>query len=155
MKKKLFSLTIKKASLYLIIGIFFIAGCKSFFNKSLQDNIIFHSIDRGNIDPSEDNTVYYRIFSNKELYRKTPSGLYFESKKISSQMEPGRYLIRLERWELRNAKSGLPEFQKANNIYQHHEPFYLNIPEDQNVVISFGFDHKLKKIYKEIELKEK
>lgn len=145
---------IKKSTHFLLIAFFFIS-CKSFFETEPKENVFFIAEDRGVLDPSDDNTVYYRIYSNLKLYKKTPSGLFFEKKKVGVIIKPGRFLIRVERWELKNKENGLPAFHKANNVYQYSNSFYIDVKKGEWQTIYFGFDHSAKKPYKTIKKTER
>jgi hypothetical protein len=130
-------------------------SCASQWKTQPVYNLVLVSKDRGEIPPGEDNSIYYRIYLNKEYTQKTPSGLFFQEKRTEMILSPGKYLVFPERWELRSGNDGLPEFQKSNNRLQEREGFYVTIPEKGIVTVTFGFDHKSKSTYSAITLSEK
>ncbi len=149
MRKTAFILT---AWMILIAGIF---SCASIWKTQPVHNLVLVSKDRGEIPPGEDNSIYYRIYLNKEYTQKTPSGLFFQEKRTAMILSPGKYLVFPERCELRSGSDGLPEFQRSNNRLQEREGFYVTIPEKGIVTVTFGFNHKSKSTYSEIALAEK
>lgn len=151
---------IKAAYLTALVGLTAMsAGCNSIAKKEeppkrevQYENAQFESMDRGKSDPLEDRTVYYKIFLDKELTAKTPSGLFFQRKKLDLHLSPGRYLFFAERWVLEESAEGdVPEYKRANNVWQM-KPIYIDIPENPQLFkMIFGIDHDNKEFYFKIE----
>ena len=146
-----------------ILGItaaLFILGCDLMIKdkpvpakkNTTQENVFFNCIDKGKADPSEDKTIYYKIYLDRELAAKTTSGLFFQKKKLSLRLSAGRYLFFAERWYLEESGDNeIPEYKRANNVWQM-KPMYIDIPEGQDSFeMTFGIDHDTKEFYYKIE----
>ena len=120
--------------------------------SSDSDNVFLESRDKGVVDPEEDRTIYYKIYLNKEIAAKTSSGLFFQKKKLSLRLSPGRYLFFAERWYLdESPESSMREYKRANNVWQM-KLMYIDIPEGgEPFKMTFGIDHDRKEFYYEIE----
>lgn len=121
-------------------------------NNVNRENVVLESQDRGAANPEEDRTIYYKIFLDKELAAKTTSGLFFQKKKLSLHLTPGRYLFFAERWYLEESSDNeVPEYKRANNVWQM-KPMYIDVLESPDTLkIIFGMDHDQKEFYFKIE----
>ena len=120
--------------------------------KGKTENVFLESQDRGSSNPEDDRTIYYKIYLDKELAAKTSSGLFFQKKKLSLRLDPGKYLFFAERWYLDDSSGDdVPEYKRANNVWQM-KPIYIEVPEKPDTLkIIFGMDHDHKEFYHKIE----
>ena len=113
-----------------------------------KNNVRFEAVDIGDANPSLDKTVYYKLYINKELTTKTPPGLFFQNKKVSLNLSKGKHLLYVERWQLEKRNNNdLPEYYRANNIWQMKSPMYMLIPNRGITNIQFGYDHAKRSFY--------
>ena len=115
---------------------------------AIKDNVRLEAVDIGDADPKKDKTVYYKIYINKEILAKTPAGFFFQKKSVKLNLEEGKYLFFAERWQLEKRKDvDLPEYYRANNIWQMKAPVYLTVKQGQLMSVKFGYDHGKRKFY--------
>lgn len=121
--------------------------------RTMPDNFFLEAVDKGSSDPKDDRVVYYKIFLDKEIAAKTSSGLFYQKKKTSLYLAPGRYLFYAERWYLEEAgeSSDIAEYKRANNVWQM-KPMYIDVAEDtKKIKFTFGFDHDKQEFYYNME----
>jgi hypothetical protein len=150
---------LKRTYIFLLLSAIFFVNCESLVHRKIEEkkepfpeNVFLESIDRGNPDPADDRTIYYKIYLNKEVAAKTTSGLFFQRKKLSLNLPRGRYLFFAERWYLEeSSEEEVPEYKRANNVWQM-KPVYIDIPGTPEFFkMTFGIDHDKKVFYSEIE----
>ncbi|MDH5716234.1 MAG: hypothetical protein OEZ22_01185 [Spirochaetia bacterium] len=131
---------------YLILTIVLIINCAGFFTRSPEDNFFFIAQDMGETKISEDKLIYYKIYINNEYVAKTPAGYFFEEKKISLYIKPGKHIFYVERWILDEPDE---VYKRANNVWQMPENVYLNVGE-KKAIIKTGFHHGFQRSYLDI-----